>query len=262
MSFKTFKQWVIQEKTDIFGFDKEIEYKRNNPNDGKPIHRFDLQHCFELLGSHTIGNKEPHMKFIGEVHWGNGPGALRVWCGTGLNVMLEKLNHDLTGEPQWITKKVFQIDQSGYGGFEDAVSYELIKELERIDGQSMDSPSREYEELEKLTLALAGKMKRTAKDVFMFEGIRKVDPNKYVISFGCRGHGAEAQDQSRVLQNQTTVSFNPEAGLIRIWNTNLETPMGKAPKWEIQPSDTDWHFAPTQARDEILETIAVTMRWY
>lgn len=257
-----FQDWMIREGKDIFGFEKDKAVKRKDDRDEKPVNGINLESISNYLAMHEIGSKRPYIKFVNEIHWGRGEGALRVWFGTGLNVMVERQGQDLNGTPRWYTKKIYQLDQTGYGGFEDAIAFEIIEQLEKIDETQLDSATRDYDELENLVAHMASKMKRTARDVFVFEGIRKIDRNNYVIRFGVRGHGVEAQDQQRVEENQTQVTFDKESGVIRLTNYNIESPVGGGHSWEIMPTDTDLNFFPTQPRDEIVETMANTMHWY
>lgn len=265
MAYKTFRNWLFHEGKDIFGFEKDRPYRNeimNKPVNEKPITQINLETIGKYLMMHDIGQKEPWEKFINEIHWGKGNGALRVWFGTGFNLMIERMTHDLDGRPIWATKKIYQLNPSGFGGYEDTIANEVIKELERIDEQEVDSPKNEYEDLEDLVVNMANTIRRTAKSIFLFEGIRKVNDHEYIIRLGVRGHGVEAQEQQRVHENQTRVSFDPKTGLIRLQNFNLESEVGKQHRWEIMPNDTDIYFCPTQGRDEMVETIACALHWY
>lgn len=262
MPYKTFSRWLVTEKKDIFGFDKENRIERRNIRDDLPSKRFNVEQMMNYLKMHEINGKRPNLKFFNELHWGTGTGAIKVWLGTGLNVMVEKQAVDLTGEPRWFCHKVFQIDQSGYGGFEDAVAHELLDVVRRVDDKPMPTTQKAYSEMENLVVSMANKMKMTARNIFMYEGVTKIDDYQYIIRFSVRGGGVEAQDQQRILENQTNVSFSPETGLIRVFNYNIESAVGSAPGWELMEKDTDWYFAPNQSRDEIVETIANTIHWY
>lgn len=262
MKYRTgFQYWLLKEGKDIFGFEKERQLEKKNPDDEKPIQGFNLEKVMDYLSLHEVGAKTPHLRFSNEIHWGRGNGALRVWMGTGLNIMMERQGIDLAGTPRWICKRVYQIDPSGYGGYEDAVSEEIMDQLKKIDEQQLDSPSRDYDDLEGLVASMAASIRRTARDIFIFEGIRKVDGSNYIIRLGVRGHGIEAQDQQRVEENQTHVSYDRHTGTIRVMNYNVESSKAQH-EWAIMPTDTDLNFFPTQTREEIIETMANTLHWY
>jgi hypothetical protein len=260
MAVKTFTQWL--ETHDIFGFDKELYAEPKNVYDEKPVKRFSLQKMMENLSRHSIGSRQPIIQQVNEVRWGEGPGSLRVWIGTGLNVMFERMGVDLQGTNRWITKKVYQIPQSGYGGHEDVVANEALEVLQQINETPLESATREYNELEDLVVSMASNLRKTARSCFIFEGVRKVNDEQYIIRFSVRGQGVETQDQQRVEEHQTLVHYDKESGLIRLIDYNLESPVGKGHKWEFMQADSDWYFAPNQPREEIIETISNTLYWY
>lgn len=262
MKYKTgFQFWLLKEGKDIFGFEKNLELEKKNPEDEKPIIQFNVEEMMGILAMHSLGAKQPYIRFSNEIHWGKGHGAMRLWMGTGLNIMIERQGIDLNGTPRWICKRLYQIDPSGYGGYEDAVAEELLEQLNKIDETPLDSPSKEYDDLEGLVASMAASIRRTCRDIFIFEGIRKIDQYNYIIRLALRGHGIEAPDQQRVEENQTHVSFDKNSGVIRILNYNLESSKAQH-EWAIMPTDTDLNFFPTQTREEIVETIANTLHWY
>jgi len=76
MSYRNFKKWMLSEKTDIFGFDKETGYERSKPDDEMPIKQINLESLLNYLKMHNLGAKGPNVKFVNEIHWGqksNGP---------------------------------------------------------------------------------------------------------------------------------------------------------------------------------------------
>lgn len=263
MSYTRFQDWLVKEgKVDIFGFDKEIKVEKKDPKDDKPVKQINIESMMNYLARFPLGVKQPNIKFMNEIHWGEGPGSIRIWVGTGLNVMIERKGLDLQGVPRWITKKVFQLDQTGYGGFEEAIGEDLIKVLKEVDQKQLDYPKDNYDELDRLVGAMASAIRRTARDIFIFEGIKMLDENSYIIRLAVRGHGIEAQGHRRVEENQTHVHYDKKSGTIRVWNFNVESNVGGNHAWELMPTDTDWYFFPTQPREEIVETLANTLHWY
>ena len=259
---RSFKKWLFEGK-DIFGFERENEkFERKKDSDDNPILYFSLEEMMNRLCSYEVGIKEPNLKFINEIHWGENTGAIRVRLGTAFNLMIERCGFDLTGNKRWYTKKCYQINQNNYGGFEDAVADEIIEEVRKIDKSKLDSATSAWEGCEKMVIEVASKVRRTAKEIFIFEGVRKNAENQYILRLGVGNQGVETQDQRRVLENQTTIVYMEKEGIIRISNTNIESDVGKAPSWEIQPQDTDYYFAPTQSNQEIAECLATTLHWY
>lgn len=259
---RSFRTYV--ENTDIFGFEgkKPLE----SPDDAlmsRPINQFNIALMMEYLTKKSLlGFIKPTSKFINEMQWGEEPGAIRLEVDTGLTFLIKKLNHDLTGTPRWITKRMYQLNRYGYGGMEDSVAQEVFEHIERYYKMPMEGPLREYEDLENLVIHLSNKLKRTAKNIFLYDGIKKLNDNNYIISFGIRGHGLESSGHSRVESNQVQITFDEEAGTLRITNFNIESPVGGPHSWEIQPVDLNMYFFPTQDRDEISECLAVHMKYY
>jgi hypothetical protein len=265
MAYKSFTHWLT-ENTDIFGFEAEGDPSDYDPLPPKlrdlPVDSFDIDELTRNLACYDLGVKKPTIKFVGEVRWGDGPGSMRVAIGSRLNLLIEKKGTDLEGNDIWYTHKVYQINRAGYGGYETHVLQDLLSELKRIDELPLPSAQHEYKTLENLVTSIANVYRRTAKVIFLHEGIRKLDDNNYIIRLGVRGSGVEHQDQRRVLENQTYINFTPRSGVIRIFNYNIESPTGNAPQWKIMPKDIDFNFATSQSRDEIIEALATFIHWY
>jgi hypothetical protein len=258
----SFRKFV--EATDIFGF--ESEKPRGNSDDNfheKPINQFDIELMIEYLSKRSMpSGLKPQSKFTDEIQWGTEPGAVKLHIDTGYTFAIKRLNNDLRGEPRWVTKKAFQLNRHGYGGYEDSVAQEIFEHILKCYREELDAPQKDYDGLESLVIHIANKMRRVAKDIFMYSGIKKITDNHYVISFNLRGSGVEAPDQSRVEQNQTQISYDKESGTIRVTNYNIESPTGGAHKWKIMPIDIDAYFFPTQSKEEISEAIAVELKYY
>ena len=258
---KNFKKWF--EATDIFGFEKaHTDESPSDFVDAKPIRQFDLELMMEYLSKKSIGLNHPFSPFISEMTWGNDLGSIKLEVDTGLTFYVKKKAKDLLGEDRWITKKIFQLNRHGYGGLEDSVAQEIFNHLELASKEPSPAATHEFDKLEELTLHIYSKMKRVAKDIFMPAGIKKINDNAYVISFEPRGQGAGSPDQRKVEVNQTMVSYDESSGVIRIFNYNLESPMGGERKLEIMENDLDLYFFPTQDREEISECLAVHMKYY
>lgn len=256
-----FKNFI--ENEDIFGFEKKQDFNDDfNEKIEKPIKQFDVELMMELLLRKNIGAYEPFMPFLHEIRWGNQPGAIKLEIDTGYAFYIKQLGVDKVGNPRWVTKKLFQLNRQGVGGTEDQIAQEICTHLESCVKENIESTVEDYKDLESLTTHIYSKLKRVAKPIFIPEGIRKLNDNAYIIKFGVRGQGVEAANHMRVEQNQTLITYDHEAGSIRVINYNLESPVGKGHEWNIGVNNLDLYFFPTQDRDEISETIAVYMKYY
>lgn len=251
------------EATDIFGF--EPERAKDTPPDSlssEPIRGFNLELMMEYLSKKSIGAYKPQGYYTSEMRWGTQPGAVKLEVDTGFTFFIKKLATDKLGNPRWITKRAFQLNRNGYGGMEDLVAQEVYENVAKYAEGGIDSPVEEYKELDSLVYHIYGKLKRTAKDIFIPEGVKRIHDNAYIMSFGVRGHGLEARSQRRVEQNQTMVAYDQEQGTIRITNYCLQSRTGRQHEFKISQNDLDLYFMPSQDRDEISETIAVHMKYY
>ena len=257
-----FKAWLIDEAAfkDIFGFEKDM-FQDVEPQKTKPVRAFNIERIMTELARHTIGCKLPESKFSNIVQWGRFPGALRVIIESKLDVVIDRLALDLTGKPSWITKRVYQLNQGGDGGSEDAIAEEVLNFVLEVNEQTPDSPKARWDGLEKLVSSMAGTLRRVSAEIFIFEGVRQVNEDHYIIRMAVRGQGVQAPGQARVEENHTSVSYSKETGLIRICNFNVESPLGEH-KWQLTPVDANWFYAPTQQTGEISQTIANNLRWY
>jgi hypothetical protein len=256
-----FKKFV--EATDIFGFDHNRSGEEPDDNMlSRPICQFDIELMIDILSKKSIGNQKPYVKFVNEIYWGSQPGAVKLYIDPGYSFYVQKLGKDKQGNDRWATKKLFQLNRQGYGGLEDIVAQEIHNELSKAYEGPLDSPINDYNDLEHLTQQISNKMKKVMKHIFIPEGVKKLSDNAYIIKLGVRGQGVESISQSRVEQNQTLVTYDPECGTIRITNYNIESPTGGPHEWRINPNDFDIYCFPSQGRDEISELVAVNMKYY
>ncbi len=268
-----FKKWLLNEDEqkwkDVFGFEGEKNapeesqhtafHTQIDPN--KPIILLNLEQITKRLCTFKIDSREPKSDFVNTVEWGKGEGALRIFVTPDLHIEIARLHHDLEGTPTWVTKKLFLLNRSGYGGNEEFIVQEILQQLKLVNKSQQDSPDRKYKGLEDLVVSMTNEIRKTGRTIFLFDHIRKVNEHEYIIKMNLRGQGLEAPNHQRVIQNETLVSFNPNTGRIRATNRNIETPVGKW-KWEIMPSDKDQYFFPSQPVDEITKVVATAMRWY
>lgn len=258
LSFKKFFEAV-----DIFGFDrKEPESAEEVGMLSEPIHQFDVELMMDLLSKKRLGILESITDFPNVMQWGSQPGAIKLEVDTGYRFSIKKLGIDKVGNPRWVTKKMFQLNRNGYGGYEDSVAQEVFESLEDVSKTNIESPVEDYKDLEKLVTNIYSKLKRTSKSIFIPEGVKKLHDDAYVIKFGVKGQGLEARSQQRVEQNQTLVTYDRAQGTIRITNYNLTSPVGGGHEFKINQNDLDVYFFPTQDRDEISEVVAVRMKYY
>jgi hypothetical protein len=257
--FKTFF-----EATDIFGFEADRNPSEKGSDDllERPIKMFNIDLMMELLSHKTIDAEQPHSNFITEMQWGVHPGCVKLEIDTGYTFYIKKLGIDLQGKPIWATKRMFQLNRQGYGGLEDAVAHEVYGELEKAYKSPAVTTQHEYKDLQNLVVHVTNKVKRTARDIFIFEGIRKVDDNTFLIKMGVRAHGVQSPWGTRIEENLIQMHYDEKTGIIDVKNYNVESPVGGPHSWELTPAMLNIQFFPNQDREEISECLAVHMKYY
>lgn len=246
-----------------FGVDRPTHHPEagKRPEKENPIDTFDIERMRDMMVERELGELLPVSRFVNEVVWGGGPGSIKMWVDPKTGVYIDRLGTDLEGVSRWYTKKYVQINRHGYGGFEETVANEIFDFLEAVQRQQIDSPKRDYTELKSLTLTLAERLRREARPIFVFDGVRQMNENRYLILFNVRGHGLQAPGQVRVEKNVTDVNFYPGGGYIRVINNNYQSPLGEH-KWEVGGPDLDCVFFPTQDREEIVSPVVTNLRFY
>lgn len=261
MKSRSFRRFV--EATDIFGFEREVKPEDGNDNLlNQPIEQFDIELMMDYLSKKTIGAYTPALYFTNEIRWGTQPGAVKLEVDTGYTFFIKKLAMDKQGNPRWVAKKAFQLNRNGFGGYEDAVAQEVFEAVKNVSESNIEAPVEDYKDLQNLVDNLYDKIKRTSKQIFYPQGVKKIHEDAYIIMMGVKNQGLEARNQQRIEQNQTMVTYDREQGTIRITNYNLLSPTGGAHEFKINQSDLELYFMPTQERDEITDCIAVHMRYY
>ncbi len=270
-----FKSYMKTEGAEIFGYEKEkVAELLKNPgsNNGQnndqvddnfpfPMLRFNTEEMTDMLAKHPLGVKQPFKKFFDQVQWGVGPGSVRLRFGTNLFFIIERQATDLRGKLTWIAKRVFNINREHFAEKEHAVSEELMEELQIVDESPLDSPKQSYDDFERLISAVSRRTAIVVNEPLFHEGVKRLHDNNFLIYFGCRGMGVQAPDQRRIEEVLIDLSFNTNTGVIRMIETNVESPLGQH-KWELMPSDFELKFMPTQQRDDIVRSIATIMKFF
>ena len=265
INFKKYaeKRILEESKTDIFGFSKERTQEPEIKSDGLPINSFNIEELLIILSKIKLGIKNSKLDFVNQIVWGNNPGAIRLKISPNLHCKLQKKGLDLEGNQVWCDKKYMIINRTGFGGHEEEVASHLINLLQEIDLSEIDSTNRNYSGLESLTIKMASKIRQTARDAFVFEKTKKVSDYNYVIQMSLRGGGTGMvhSSQSKIIENQTNISYDKYTGIIRVFNNNIGNgPEGKS--WTQMETDLDCNFFPSQPEEEIISVASTFLKYY
>ncbi len=266
-----FKNYMQTEGAEIFGYEHESAASRvdktspnvqdHDDNFPMPLVRFDSTYMADLIAQHALGEKQPFKRFFDHVQWGVGPGAVRLRLGTKFDIIIERQSPDLRGQLTWVAKRLFNINRENFSGKERSVAEELMEELHLVDELPPDSPNQSYEEFERLIAAVSRRTAIIVNDPLFHEGIKKLNDNNFIIYFGVRGQGVGAPDHRRVEEVIIDLSFNPRTGVVKMIETNVESPLGVS-QWGLMPSDFELKFMPSQERDDIVRIIATIMKFF
>lgn len=265
MNNYSFTTW-INEYAD-FGLDMSRRPKGMEPeeDDDKPLTPLNVEYVIKFLKRRALGEKYAIPNdFFGELQWGNVDGAVQLHFSNfgGNRVVLRKLIHDLEGDPKWVCKKVMEV-KNGYDLHPDKLIFEIQQNLEKIDGEGIDSPSRDYKDLQKFVIAMANEIRRkNTQKIFMYEGIRVVKEHyKYLVHWGVTGMGLQRRGQKRLDQFAIHCEYNEKSGLIKITGTPLGDKIDKH-RWIYDPSNFIEYFSPYQKEEEIIGAVLTHFNCY
>jgi len=250
---------------DLFGFDA-IE-KRPTPqeeDDDLPIHPFSSEWFLDSLGRKKIGNRVPSQPQIifGIINWD----TTRVRLTPNLNISIERQIEDLLGQKTWICKALFHPDLKKYAGKEDTVAEDVFQEVQKIYFEALDRPTETYNLL-LLTQRMASRVQHHLPSLYNYKSTIKKSENYYVISLAITNAGVgkiTSMLPHLALSPEATidVNFNEERGLVHIILTTVGISTKGEPGWELDVPMLDAFFAPSQNKDEIIEPVLTTIRYY
>jgi hypothetical protein len=264
MDNMNFKKWMMLEFKDIFGFETEYQQRLKRPNDDVATVPFIRpESILTELSRINMGVKRPVWDFHDTIIWGTTPGAIRIDFSPlgSYKILFRKLIEDLEGAPIWICKHVLPLTEDDNQLTETEVMDVSENILKEMDLQGLDSASRNYEDMQDLVVNLAADVRRYAPEIFIFEGVKKLADDTFLIHLGVRGQGVEAPSGKRIEQFNINVHYSKSKGLIRSWGCDVSSPTA-GHKWELNPSEWDECFTPSQPPEEIILAIVNCLRTY
>lgn len=265
-----FKKWLNESYEDLFGFDDNMNADKiaalRVPDD-KPIMAFQINQMMEDLADHRLGVRHGFQRFSNQTQWGTTPGAIRVVVGSQHTIHIERLIHSLQGDPTWLTKKVFRVNLAEYSKNYQPVAEAIYDQVSNVFKEGLEGPEKNYnrEALSDLVDDIIDKFKERGHDIFIFDKIKKVDENNYIIQFDARGGGVGAlfknHSEARINQFLINISFNEEHGLLHTMLATVQTG-DEGSSWELTPSIFEGWYSPKQRPNEIVETILTAMKYF
>ncbi len=267
-----FRQFI--ERRDIFGFEEleaQKEKEEDKPqDDDKPIKPFSTQWFMDVLARKKIGGRlKPSSAFLDEVIWGEKKqqGTVRVRVTPNIGVYIERLTDDLLGAPTWILKRVFKPKLQEYAGREEEVAKEVFVEVEKVYNEAIDSTAEDHKNFLTFVKRLSDRVKAAAPLIYDYQDTKEVNKDYYIVYFNIRSAGIgkllTKGHRSGSLSPEITIdiNFNRERGLIHIIMATVSFG-GEGQGWVVDIPYLDAWYAPSQTRDEIIDTIITSIKFY
>lgn len=266
MKQMSFKKWLNEH--DIFGFEREISTVQDDKyGEEMPIVGFNTNAVIDRLSNYNLSIGRPFSRFPSEVQWGTQPGAIRVMWTPKLNIKIQRFHHDREGNPLWIMKKFFFVDDDHFGGKEEIVADDVFEQVKLVSEQQLDAVMENNDvKFENLVYSLAAKLRQQPYQVIEFNNAKKLNENEYDLSFWLRGGGTgtitgKSHGQRPALALIVKLAYNERAGYIKSIAEMIQTSDDTA-NWEIQPAEFEGYYLPTQNKNEIIDSIVTALKWF
>lgn len=261
-----FRNWLITEKKDLFGFERARERQLPPPMGEHPITPTNGDGLMSELARYSLGVKSPKWEWTDRIQWGHGgTGSLQVQISPlgSFTATIRRKITDLEGDNAWLCKKVFPLRDQPNGINETVVAGNIFQHLAQIDKQMAEMPIRDFNEKQfaNFVESLSRHARTHAPAIFKMEGIAKLNKYDYQIFFGVSGYGTEAPGSRHLEQFNINISYLPYKGLIRCWGNDISSPTGTH-EWQLRPSEWDEYFSPAQPRMEAIEAICTFLEVY
>lgn len=265
---KSFKNWLVSEGKDIFGFEKASEPKKEKVQDDLPVTPISADIILEYMHERSLGDQECFSNSHDQVQWGRYPGAVQMVISPlgSFKSIIRKLQKDLLGEDVWVCKQILPFKEilNASVKLDESLAEEIFERIERCWREDIEAPSADYEGLERLTVkvASAARRKGVIPEIFVYRGVRMIEKNRhYNIHFELSGQGVEAPGSARVEQFSIEMAYDKESGMVRSFGHDIQSPT-KGHVWYPQPSEWDEKFSPSQDEDQIVAAICAALKTY
>ncbi len=264
----TFKEWLINEKSDIFGFEKPRGKQTPEDSYDGPIIPIKPEILIETMMKETLRGQEPFSAFADQIQWGRTTGAMRMVISPlgSFKSIIRKMQLDLEGKETWVCKSIIPYKDLMHANkkFDENFAMDLFEKIEQIGSLQIDTPQAEYKGLRNLTVSLASRCRRKdiMPEIFIFSGVKEIKKDEnYLIEFDLRGQGVEAPGSARVERFVIDMSYNPKTGMIKSFGHDIQSPT-RGHVWYPQPSEWEELFSNGQDAKEIVETIGAALSTY
>jgi len=263
----SFKNWLMRETNDIFGFQK-TDNEKIEVQDDKPIKPINIELIMNELLKMPLNGIMPFSKFLNQIQWGENNGAIQMVISPlgSFKSIIRGMQVDLEGNQAWICKSIlpYQDIPDANIQIDEDMAHMLFEIIEQTNQKQLESAIGNYSNLENLVVKLANETQRKKfmPEIFIFRGVKEIKHNEhYIIHFECRGQGVEAPGSGRLEMFAIEMTYNTKNGLIRSFGHDIQSPK-KGHVWYPQPSEWDEYFSPAQPPSEIVNCICSALSTY
>jgi hypothetical protein len=259
-------------ESDIFGFD-DLEAKKvlaaedDTAEDEMPVKPFSVEWLMGTLAHKKIGNRiRSSHAFLDQVVWGGkDAGAVRVKLTPNITIFVERRITDLEGTSTWILKNVFKPKLKDYAGKEEFVADDVFKQVEKIYFDQLEVATEKCEVIN-LAKRMSARVRAHAPDLYIFQDIKEVRKDYFVIYFNLRGMGvgklaSRTRNVTQTPEATIDVNFDKKRGLIHVIVSTVSIGQDGG-DWEIDIPYLDAFFTPTQDKDEIIDTVITSLKYF
>jgi hypothetical protein len=266
----SFKDWLLQETKDIFGFNNLLTTDDRNliSNDSPPIQPISIELVMNELSRFKLNETIPFSNFLNHIQWGRHNGSTQMVISPlgSFKSIIRRQQSNLLGEQVWICKRVLPYKDIMEADLkiDENLAHMLFEEIQKISDNQLESAIGDYKNLEGLVTKLSQDVQRqnVIPSSFIFMGTKEIKHNEhYIIHFELKGQGVEAPSSNRVEMFAIEMSYKPSTGIIRSFGHDVQSPT-KGHLWYPQPSEWDECFSPAQSIKEINNCICSALSTY
>jgi hypothetical protein len=264
---RSFKNWLVSEGKDLFGLDRVYVPKKEVHND-MPIKTISSEIILEDLMTRSLGEMQAFSTFHDHIQWGRHPGSVQMVISPmgSFKSIIRRLQEDLRGDAVWICKRVLPYKEilNATRAIDEDMAEDIFERIKECWAGDLEAPSNDYKDLEKLTIKVAERCRSQVvkPELMIFRGVREIKKDiHYNIYFECAGHGVEAPGSMRLEQFSIDMSYDKESGMIRSFGYGIQSPT-RQHLWQVQPSEWDEMFSPSQDQKEIIDAVSAAFSTY
>ena len=214
----------------------------------------------ELVKMPDLGSIEAVQIWDDCIQWGTEVGAFSASVSPrgSMRVVTRRLTKDLEGKPTWICKEVYGISDFDDQHKEKQIAHRVFDKISEMNQENIDTPVKDYEDLEKLAWKLWQTTKKQHPSYIMFPTtLRKQDENYYKLVYEFRGQGVGSPyngKTGRAEQFDIDLVYYPKTGLIRCFGYDIDS-SSRERKFYVSTMEWNEYFSPHQDENKIIESI-------